>query len=64
MLYSRENKHCTNTYNKTIVNINHIDIQVNHIDATEIKVKADGLVLYNYGDTALEVVFILILMLN
>ncbi len=63
-LYSRENKHYTNTSNKTIVNLNHIGIQVNDLNAIKLKVKAKGLVLYNHGDTAQEDVFILILMMD
>ena len=47
MLYSRENKHYTNTSNKTIVNLNHIGIQVDDIDIIEKRVKAK-LATFNY----------------
>ena len=63
-LYSRENKHYTNTSNKTISHLNRIGIQVNDLNAIKLKVKAKGLVLYNHGDTAQEDVFILILMMD
>ena len=47
MLYSRENKHYTNTSNKTIVNLNHIGIQVDDLDIIEKRVKAK-LATFNY----------------
>jgi len=52
-LYSRENKHDTNTSYKIISYLNHISIQVDHLDAIETKVKAVGLMPYHHGECAL-----------
>jgi len=47
VLYSRENKHYTNTSNKTIVNLNHIGIQVDDLDIIKKRVQAK-LATFNY----------------
>ena len=47
MLYSRENKHYTNTSNKTNVNLNHIGIQVDDLDIIKKRVQAK-LATFNY----------------